>query len=235
MTRIFFVTGTDTDSGKTTAVAALMQAARLSSFSVCGLKPVASGCSEAGGVLINPDVLSLQENSSFDIPYEQLCCYKFRPAIAPHIAAAEAGVNIDTGLFDQRISEFSSAYHPDLMFIEGAGGWLLPLSGDTFMADWVAERKFPVILVVGAKLGCINHAILTRNEIERSGCTVAGYVINSADPCMDHREQNISWLKNYFSDLPLLGEIPRVAGGGMKNLGIYIDIKLLTDFSNVSD
>ena len=211
MTRIFFVTGTDTDSGKTTAVAALMQAARLSSFSVCGLKPVASGCSEAGGVLINPDVLSLQENSSFDIPYEQLSCYKFRPAIAPHIAAAEAGVNIDTGLFDKRISEFSSAYHPDLMFIEGAGGWFLPLSGNTFMA------------------------ILTRNEIERSGCTVAGYVINSADPCMDHREQNISWLKNYFSDLPLLGEIPRVAGGGMKNLGIYIDIKLLTDFSNVSD
>lgn len=229
MTKTLFITGTDTDSGKTTVTAALMQAARSLSLKVLGLKPVASGCELRDNVLINTDVSSIHGNSSFDVPYEKLSCYKFPPAIAPHIAAAESGVNIDTSVFTRRADGLVSEFHPDVFFIEGAGGWYLPLSDCTFMSDWVAARGLPVIITVGARLGFLNHAVLTRNEIMRAGCRVAGYVVNHADPHMERFDENIAWLKNYFKDIPLLGEIPHVQKAELNNLGKYIDSKILTE------
>lgn len=225
MVNTFFVTGTDTDVGKTLVTEALMQAVRDSGLYVAGYKPVASGCELIDGKLKNKDALILQEASSTDLLYQDHNPYAFAPAIAPHIAAAQAGVTISLDKLSEGLAEIK-ANEAEWIFVEGAGGWRLPINEQEYLSDWVKKEQLPVILVVGMRLGCINHALLTLEAIERDGLTIAGWVINQVYPNMSHYQENVDTLKQRIH-APLLGEIPWLEGEPTDSVDQYIDIDLL--------
>lgn len=225
MANTFFVTGTDTDVGKTLVTEALMQAVSDSGISVAGYKPVASGCERIDGELKNKDALILQAVSSIALLYREHNPYAFAPAIAPHIAASQANVTISL----ERLSEGLAALKDndaEWIFVEGAGGWRLPLNDEHYLSDWVKKEQLPVILVVGMRLGCINHALLTLEAIERDGLAVAGWVINQVYPNMSHYQENVAALKQRIK-APLLGEIPWLAGEPTDSVDQYINIDAL--------
>lgn len=226
MTQIYFVTGTDTDAGKTLSVAALIESVKRSGKIALGYKPVASGLEILHEGLCNRDVLSLQKHNSYSLKYNDCVGYQFDEPIAPHIASASTGVEIKTSVFDEGISHLLSM-SPDYLFIEGAGGWMLPLGPDSFMSEWVSKNKFPVIIVVGVCLGALNHAVMTKKLVEHMGCKVAGIVINQVMPGMNQYQANVDWLKNYFSDVPILGEIPFLLRPFESDLSSYLDTEIL--------
>ena len=225
MVNTFFVTGTDTDVGKTLVTAALMQAVRDSGLYVAGYKPVASGCELIGGELKNKDALILQEASSVELEYSEHNPYAFAPAIAPHIAAAQAGITISLDRLSDGLKVLENT-EAEWVFVEGAGGWRLPLNDEHYLSDWVKKEQLPVILVVGMRLGCINHALLTLEAIERDGLTVAGWVVNQVYPNMSHYQENVATLKQRIS-APLLGEIPWLEGEPSDSVDQYINIDAL--------
>lgn len=222
MVNAFFVTGTDTDVGKTLVTEALMQAVSDSGLRAAGYKPVASGCEMIDGELKNKDALILQEASSIALLYRAHNPYAFAPAIAPHIAAAQAGVTISLDKLSAGLAEIKE-HEAEWIFVEGAGGWRLPISEQEYLSDWVKKEQLPVILVVGMRLGCINHALLTLEAIERDGLTIAGWVINQVYPNMSHYQENVDTLKQRIS-APLLGEIPWLEGEPTDSIDQYIDI-----------
>lgn len=228
MTDIYFVTGTDTDVGKTLAVAALMQNAAASGKTVIGYKPVASGCEQTKDGLRNGDVLSALNNANADISYEEIVSYQFKEAIAPHVAAKNEGVEISFEKFDRDLERILDK-NPDIVFIEGAGGWMLPLGADRFMPDWVAARKFPVIMVIGARLGFLNHAVMTKECIESRGLEVAGYVLNTGAFAMQRLGENEIWLKEYLKDVPCLGVIPKIERPGTSDLSSFVSISGMSE------
>lgn len=225
MVNTFFVTGTDTDVGKTLVTEALMQAVRDSGLYVAGYKPVASGCELINGQLKNKDALILQEASSVELEYHQHNPYAFAPAIAPHIAAAQVGVIISLDRLSAGLREIKS-HEVEWIFVEGAGGWRLPLNDEHYLSDWVKKEQLPVILVVGMRLGCINHALLTLEAIERDGLTIAGWVVNQVYPNMSHYQENVDTLKQRIK-APLLAEIPWLEGEASDSIDQYIDINVL--------
>lgn len=230
MVNTFFVTGTDTDVGKTLVTEALMQAVRDSGLDVAGYKPVASGCELINGQLKNKDALMLQEASSIDVLYPEHNPYAFAPAIAPHIAAAQAGVTINLDKLSAGLATLK-ANQAEWIFVEGAGGWRLPINEQEYLSDWVKKEQLPVILVVGGRLGCINHALLTLEAIERDGLTLAGWVINQVSPNMSHYPENVDTLKQRIS-APLLGEIPWLEGKSTESVDQYLNIDVLfNDYS----
>lgn len=198
-----FVTGTDTGVGKTWVACALLRAMRAQGLRVCAYKPVASGCERTEAGLRNADALALQEAADTAEPYERINPYAFEPAIAPHLAAAEAGVGIDPQRLDEGYAELATRY--DWVIVEGAGGWQVPLSGDVMFADWVGRHQWPVLLVVGMRLGCINHALLSAESIRRR-TRLAGWIANTLPPRASHLSENIAALKTLMS-APLLGEV----------------------------
>ncbi len=207
MTQRLFITGTDTDAGKTFVSCLLLQGFSQLALKAIGVKPIAAGAEpDTQGVLKNSDALRLQQYSGIALPYEQhnpICLAK--PA-APHLAAAELNMRIDEAAltrFNQRLV----ALDADYVLIEGAGGWLLPLSQDRYLADWVADQQLPVVLVVGVKLGCLNHAMLTVREIARSGCQLVGWVANIMQPDMLFLAENIADLTSRIG-APCLGTVP---------------------------
>lgn len=226
MTQIYFVTGTDTDAGKTLTVAALLENVRKRGKVALGFKPVASGLEILQEGLCNKDVISIQKHNSYPLKYDECVGYQFDEAVAPHIAACSSGTVIDTGLFDEGINHLLDM-NPDYLFIEGAGGWMLPLGPDSFMSQWVSKHQYPVIITVGVCLGCLNHAVMTQRLIENMGCKVAGYVLNQVFPGLMHYQDNISWLKEYFSDIPCLGEIPFLERPYDSDLSGYLNTGIL--------
>lgn len=223
VTDIYFVTGTDTDVGKTLAVAALMQNAAASGKTVIGYKPVASGCEMSSEGLRNGDVLSALRNSNAGVSYGEIVSYQFREAIAPHIAAKNENVEISFDKFDADLARLL-AKNPDAVFIEGAGGWMLPLGEKRFMADWAAARGFPVIMVIGARLGFLNHAVMTKECIESRGLRVAGYVLNEGAFAMSRLKENEIWLRGHMDSVPCLGVIPKIANPDSSDLSALVDI-----------
>ncbi len=204
----FFVTGTDTGCGKTEVSLGLIQALRQAGCRVQGMKPVASGCvtaAAAGGYPRNADAERLLAQSSRPAPYDWVNPYAFLPPIAPHIAAREAGVRIDPDLIRARAQALSGL--GDLVIVEGVGGWRVPLGPDLAVSDLPRLLGLPVILVVGLRLGCLNHALLTAESILASGCHLAGWVANQIEPEMARREENLATLSSLLS-APLLGDIP---------------------------
>jgi len=175
VSQAFFITGTDTEVGKTHTACALLYALRARGIRACGYKPIASGCQEQDGILRNEDVLALRMASGSIEGYEAHNVYSFLPPIAPHLAAAEAGVRIDPVLIGARYRALAARY--DVVLVEGAGGWLLPIDERTTLADWVAEQCWPVVLVVAIRLGCINHALLSIESILRRA-PLLGWVAN---------------------------------------------------------
>lgn len=225
MANTFFVTGTDTEVGKTLVTQALMQAAVESGRKVLGYKPVASGCMLLDGELKNSDALTLQASSSISLPYAMHNPYAFAPAIAPHIAAAQAHESISLGRLSDGLARLK-ATAVDWIFVEGAGGWRLPINDRQHLSDWAKAEHLPVILVVGARLGCINHALLTLEAIRHDGLVVAGWVLNHIDPQMSEFQANVEALKLRIN-APLLGEIPWLGGEVTENVHNFIDVSPL--------
>jgi dethiobiotin synthetase len=198
-----FVTGTGTGVGKTLVAAAWTRALARQGLRVVGLKPVASGAVPGpDGRLRNADALALQAAASVRLPYELVNPWCFEPAIAPHLAAEEAGVTTSA----QRLVDWygQATAGADLAVVEGAGGWRLPLHPSGFLSDFPEALGLGVVLVVGLTLGCLNHARLTAEAIERSGrCPFLGWVGNQVDPGFERLEANLRTLEQLLGAPPL--------------------------------
>ncbi len=201
----YFVTGTDTGVGKTWVSLAIMARLQQQGLTVVGMKPVASGCERIAGRLCNEDALLIQQQGSLTLPYDTINPYAFAPAIAPHLAAEQAGVLIEPGRLKQVYQQL--AQDAEWVVVEGAGGWLVPLGADFSIAELARSLGLPVILVVGLRLGCISHALLSAQAIRASGCTLHGWIANTLDPTMPCLEENIRSIAERI-EAPLLGTLP---------------------------
>jgi len=218
----FFVSGTDTDAGKTFVSTALLAAAQVKGLSTAAVKPVAAGAAATETGLRNDDALALQAAMTMSLPYEQINPVCFEPAIAPHIAAAQLNKHVTAS----RLSGFCRGVMmkgADLTLIEGAGGWRVPLNPRENLSHLVQELKVPVILVVGMRLGCINHALLSAEAIVNDGLQIAGWVANRIDPNMACYEENLATLK---ARLPFacLGEVPWMPDAEPIEAAAFLDI-----------
>ena len=202
-TKPVFITATDTDAGKTFVSGLLLQGFKTLDVPAIGVKPIATGANAQGR---NGDALLLQQHSGIALPYAQVNPICYQAPVAPHLAAINEQKPIDEALLNNTLANWQSLNVKQLL-IEGAGGWLLPITDKRYLADWVAEQGLPVLLVVGMKLGCLNHAMLTVREIERSGCQLLGWVANCIDPDMALLAQNITDLTRRIS-APCLGVVP---------------------------
>jgi dethiobiotin synthetase len=216
----YFVTGTDTDVGKTICTKALLQAANKQNQSTLAYKPISAGCEETDFGLRNSDALILKQHSSIEVNYEAVNPIAYKQPIAPHIAAIETNSAIDISIIDQGL-DFLQKHYPNFLFVEGAGGWHLPINNKQLFSEWVIDKKLPVIIVIGLKLGCLNHALLTVNSIEQSGLTIAGWIANHLQPNMEYVEQNIQTLKEFIV-APLIGIVPYLPNIENQDLSDYI-------------
>lgn len=171
-----FVTGTDTEVGKTRISVALIELLQQQGKRLACMKPIASGCEQTAQGLRNDDALALIEQADVELDYDTVNPYAFEPAIAPHIAAQQADVKIDLNLIKQMFNKIESK--ADAVIVEGAGGWLVPLNERQTMADLAITLALPIVLVVDIRLGCINHALLTVAAIKQSGLALKGWVAN---------------------------------------------------------
>nr|VFJ63332.1 MAG: dethiobiotin synthetase [Candidatus Kentron sp. FW] len=205
MPQNIFVTGTDTAIGKTWVSLGIIAVLQDMGISTVGMKPVASGCQPTEMGLRNEDAERLQRQSSIEVDYDLINPFAFEPAIAPHIAAAEVGCEIS---IDKIVSCYQVlADKAECCVVEGVGGWLVPLTPRETVADLVRRLELPVILVVGIRLGCINHALLSVESIRRGGIELSGWVANQSDPEVERGEENILTLEERI-DAPLLARIP---------------------------
>lgn len=200
-----FITGTDTEIGKTWATLAVMQALQNQGLRVAGMKPVASGCAMTAKGLRNEDALQIQQQASFAIPYEQVNPYAFAPPIAPHIAAQQSGVEIDLAVI-QSIAQTLQA-QADVLVVEGVGGWRVPLGAQSSLVDLVKSLNAQVILTVGLRLGCINHALLTAAVIAQDACHCVGWIANQVQADVAEQSAIIATLQKRLP-IDLLGFLP---------------------------
>ena len=201
--RTLFITGTDTGVGKTTVARALIRQARAQGVKVCGWKPVATGCERTPDGLRNADALALQAAAGTDEPYELVNPCAFELPVAPHLAAQRAGRHLRIAELDRAHAELASRY--ELIVAEGAGGWRVPLDEAWTLGAWVAEREWPALLVVGMRLGCLNHALMSGETIARD-TRLAGWVANVLPPPMELLEDNVATLRRRLA-APCWGEI----------------------------
>ncbi|MGY6037730.1 dethiobiotin synthase [Aeromonas sp. AE23HZ002T15] len=208
MAKSFFVTGTDTDVGKTLVARTLLQEFAALGIPCAGYKPISAGCARTAEGLRNQDALQLQGAASLKLPYDLVNPFAYEPPIAPHIAAREVGESIELDGLSAGLRAIEQA-GAELVIVEGAGGWFLPLDRTHLLSDWVKQQNLPVIVVVGAKLGCLNHALLTFAAIRNLDLPIAGWVINRLDEGMSHYPENLDTLRGLLP-APFLGEIPFV-------------------------
>jgi dethiobiotin synthetase len=201
-----FVTGTDTEIGKTLVTCALLHALARAGLHAAGMKPVAAGAEERDGVWHNDDADRIAAASNVALPRELTTPYLLREAAAPHIAARMEGVAIDADHI--RACYLRIAGMADAVVVEGVGGFRVPLSDRVDTADLAHALALPVIMVVGLRLGCINHALITAEAIDGHGLKLAGWVANTIDPGMAHAAANIDALAPRLP-APLLGQLPR--------------------------
>lgn len=214
-----FVTGTDTGAGKTVASAALLWAFRARGLRAVGMKPVASGCTATPEGWRNEDALALLAASDPAPPYADLNPYALPAPLAPEIAAREAGVDLHLGVL---VSAFERL-HPlaDRVLVEGVGGWAAPLSATLDQRHLVQELRLPVVLVVGMRLGCINHARLTARAIQDDGAQLVGWIANEVDPDMERRDENFALLSARLP-VPCWGRLPHAPGAPAEELASYL-------------
>ncbi|QLL12950.1 dethiobiotin synthase [Pseudomonas chlororaphis] len=225
MSRAYFVTGTDTDVGKTTVAAGLLHAARLSGLSTAAGKPVASGCELTPKGLRNADALALLAECSLPLTYDEVNPLAFEPAIAPHLAAREAGVALTVQALLTPMRQVL-AKGADFTLIEGAGGWRVPLADQDNLSDLAMALDLPVILVVGVRLGCINHALLTAEAIAQDGLQLAGWVANIIEPKTSRLEENLATLAERLP-APCLGRVPRLKAISAEAVAEHLQLDLL--------
>lgn len=199
-----FIAGTDTGIGKTHVSVALVHALRAHGLRVAGMKPVASGCEPTPRGLRNEDALALQGASDPRPRYAQVNPVALRAAVSPHLAAAEAGVSVCAESLLAAYRALAADY--DGLVVEGVGGWMVPLDEQLLAPQLVQTLDLPVILVVGLRLGCLNHALLSARAILADGCRLLGWVGNAVDAQMDMREANLATLRRLMP-APCLGEL----------------------------
>lgn len=205
MKKAYFVTGTDTGVGKTLVTSALLHAFARQGNKVVGMKPVAAGCETTPHGLSCEDVEQLQAQSNVAAPLNLVNPYALAPSIAPHLAAEQDGVEID---LDVIVSSFTALREmSDVVLVEGVGGFMVPLNAAQDTADLAARLSLPVILVVGMRLGCINHALLSAQAIRLKGLRLAAWVANRIDPAMKAFDETLHALEARLA-APLLGVVP---------------------------
>ncbi|MGB0955664.1 MAG: dethiobiotin synthase [Panacagrimonas sp.] len=209
MSRTLFVTGTDTEVGKTQFSVGLISAARRRGVSIAGFKPVASGCRNTKAGLRNADALALKNAAQSKHAYEAINPYAFAPPIAPHLAARAVGASIRGARLDAAFRRLAADH--DWVLVEGAGGWQVPLNRKSTFADWVSGHQWPVLLVVSLRLGCINHGLLSAEAIA-ARTPLLGWVANpwNSDQSAHLQAQLVDDLRARIS-APLLGVLPTPA------------------------
>jgi dethiobiotin synthetase len=201
-----FVTGTDTDVGKTRISVAIIELLQRQGKRVAAMKPIASGCELTIDGLRNDDAVQLSQQANVDLPYQLINPYAFEPAIAPHIAAGQVNATIEVAVIKQNFDLIQQ--QSDAVVVEGAGGWLVPLNQTQTMADLAISLDLPVILVVDIRLGCINHALLTVTAIESTGLKLQGWIANN----FGQNPQSIDIVETLTQRIwaPCLGYVPRL-------------------------
>ncbi|AYY79933.1 MULTISPECIES: dethiobiotin synthase [Proteus] len=224
MAKIVFLTGTDTEVGKTVVSSALLQCATEQGYQTVGYKPVASGSEWLKEGLRNSDALTLQKFSTVKLDYHRVNPYCFEIPTSPHIVSGEMNQPIDFNVMSEGLSYLKQ--QADWVLVEGAGGWFTPLSENQFFSDWVISEQLPVILTVGIKLGCINHALLTQQAIIQSGLTFAGWIANEVEPAGRYQKEYLATLKKHIK-APFLGKIPYLNETKEHNFRPYLDLSCL--------
>lgn len=200
-----YVTGTDTGIGKTFASCVLLHALRQRGRRAVGMKPVASGCEQTAEGLRNEDATALLAASAPPPAYADLNPYALPLPLAPEIAAAEAGVTLSLAPIEAAFARLRA--QADTVVVEGVGGWLAPLSTTLDQSDLVHALQLPVVMVVGLRLGCLNHARLTAAAIAASGAQCIGWIANEVDPLMERRDENVALLQARLP-MPCWGRLP---------------------------
>lgn len=204
----FYVTGTDTGIGKTVASTALLHALRRGGLHAVGMKPVASGCVQTAEGWRNEDALALMAASDPTPAYADLNPYALPQPLAPELAARDAGVSIDLGRIVDAYMRLHASAHG--VVVEGVGGWAAPLSATLDQSHLVRALRLPVVMVVGMRLGCINHARLTAKSIVDDGCQLVGWIANHVDPDMERQDENFEMLRQRLQ-ARCWGRLPYVA------------------------
>lgn len=203
-----FITGTDTGVGKTVVATGLVRGFAAQGLRVAVMKPVASGSERTSEGLRNEDALALLAASNVPSPYERVNPFCFEPAISPHIAADDAGIRVDLAQIRRNFELLAGG--ADWVVAEGAGGWLAPIGATTSIRDLALTLHLPVVMVVGLRLGCINHALLTKLAIEAQGAQFAGWIANTIDPALMRRAENLETLIRLIGEPPL-AVVPHLA------------------------
>ncbi|WP_027697140.1 dethiobiotin synthase [Vibrio litoralis] len=223
MSHCVFITGTDTEVGKTLVSQAFIKAFAKRDYRVSGFKPIAAGCEVSEQGLVNEDALALQKASNVELSYAEVNPFALLLPTSPHIAAKRESVTIDFDSLDQNLDQHK--VKSDIVVVEGAGGWKVPVSDNEFLSTWVKLQKLPVIIVVGIRLGCLNHALLTLESIRNDGLEVVGWVANKVDPDFGCYDENVAFLESHIS-APKLAEIPYLSKSEMMDVEQYIDLDL---------
>lgn len=220
MRKSYFITGTDTGVGKTLVSCALLHAFTARGDATIGMKPVVTGCIEGEWA----DVKAIEAASSVNTSRELINPYAFIPPIAPHIAARQAGIKIDIDII--RDAYIRLQKKASIVIVEGVGGIMVPLNDYNDVADMIRILDLQVILVVGMRLGCLNHALLTARILQVFGLQVAGWIANQIDPQMNSFDENLYTLKKRLN-FPLLGVFPFKKNAATGNFSTFIDMALL--------
>lgn len=224
MSKTWFVAGTDTGVGKTAVSCALMAAASASGLRTAAVKPVAAGCDDDGH---NDDALCLMAAMTEDLDYSQVNPVALEAAIAPHIAANLAGKTLQASRL-VGLCRGVMLSQADFIVIEGAGGWRVPINPRETLADVAVQLQVGIILVVGMRLGCINHALLTAEAIRRDGLQLAAWVANQPGPRMARHEENLETLRQMLP-APLLGDVPFLPDWDATKAADHLDLHFLTE------
>ncbi|WP_202436518.1 dethiobiotin synthase [Vibrio eleionomae] len=226
MSHVFFIAGTDTDVGKTVTSKAILQAFAAQGLTTVGYKPISAGCEKTTEGFRNDDALQLMKAATQEVPYEKVNPYALELPASPHIAADYEHISIEYSVLSSALKE--NKKKADVVVVEGAGGWRVPISRTECLSAWVKKEKIPVILVVGIKLGCLNHAFLTAEAIKADGLELAGWVANRINPGTEHYADIIDILEQRLG-APKLGEIPYLLSARRQDLGKYIHLDALVE------
>lgn len=227
MIRSFFVAGTDTDVGKTAVAAAMLVALQAQGKTTAAIKPVAAGAEQMAAGLRNEDGLVLQRYQTAELPYEQVNPVLLQQPLSPHIAAARQQRRLTVSQL-VGYCRGMMLQPADVLLIEGAGGWRVPINAVETLAGLPRELNIPVILVVGMRLGCLNHAVLTAEAVRHDGLQVVGWVANQVDPQMAEVEANIATLRERLPG-QFMGHVPWIQGADPAVIASYIDVAPLLE------
>lgn len=205
-----FITGTDTGVGKTTTAVNILERLNHRGYRTAASKPIETGCLETTQGLRGKDAVALQAAANFKCTYDEINPYPFLPPIAPHIAAAQTKQNLSVDMLmnsTQALIKKLNLHHLDYLFVEGVGGFQVPLNANETMADFATALKFPILLIVGLRLGCLNMARLTFESIQKRSLPFAGWIACAIDPDMLCVSENIKYLETYLGPQFCISEL----------------------------